>query len=551
MNPPDPTVDTIARIEQAVGGADRGVAINLAVEALRRGVRHPLVWTLVAEGLESQGRLPEALNLLQRASALAPDDARVWFGLGRVLFPLGRREEAGVVLDRGLTLSPDDYRGRIDAGTLRLRLGELKAASEHFQRAAEIAPEAAEPLSALAVVAGLAGNSGAARSAATRALALAPALISAQIAIARADSLDGEPAQAAGRLSRLLVRTDLADAQRIDIHDLRAECFDTLDRPAEAFADYAARNDVQRRVHAPSLAEAGQEGHCDRARRLADWFEATPPGSWRSPASAGLMGADAVGARATRQHAFLIGFPRSGTTLLEKALSSHPDIVSLEEVDILGAVGNPLLAADADLDRLIHLPAPESDALRETYWRGVGEAMDAPIGGRIFIDKLPLHTSSLPLIATLFPGARILFALRDPRDVVFSCFRRRLRINAAMFEFLTLDGAARYYDAVMRMAVACHGVLPLAVHAVRHEAVVADFEGELGRALDFVGAPWNPDVRNFAALARTSTRTPSAPQVARGLNADGVAQWRRYQAQLAPIAPILEPWVARFGYDAD
>jgi len=157
----------------------------------------------------------------------------------------------------------------------------------------------------------------------------------------------------------------------------------------------------------------------------------------------------------------------------------------------------------------------------------------------------------LPLIARLFPDARILFALRDPRDVVFSCFRRRFRINAGMFEFLTLDGAARYYDAVMRMAVACRGVLPLAVHAVRHEAVVADFEGELGRALDFLGAPWNPDVRNFAALARTSTRTLSAPQVARGLNADGVAQWRRYQAQLAPIAPILEPWVARFGYDAD
>ncbi len=548
MNPPEQTADTIARIEQAARGADRGVAINLAVEALRRGVRHPLVWTLVAEGLEGQGRLPEALNLLQRATALAPDDARVWFGLGRVLFSLDRREEAGVALDRGLTLSPDDYRGRIDAGTLRLRLGELEAASGHFQRAAKIAPEAAEPLSALAVVAGLAGDSAAARGAATRALALAPALISAQIAIARADSLDGEPARAAQRLTRLLVRTDLADAQRIDIHDLRADCLDTLDRPAEAFADYAARNDVLRRVHAPSVAAAGQARQGDRARRLADWFEATPAAAWASP---GLTGVDAVGARATCQHVFLIGFPRSGTTLLEKALSSHPDIVSLEEVDVLGAVGNPLLATEAGLDRLIHMTAPEADALRERYWGGVGEAMDAPIGGRIFIDKLPLHTPSLPLIARLFPDARILFALRDPRDVVFSCFRRRFRINAAMFEFLTLEGAARYYDAVMHMAAACRGVLPLAVHAVRHETVVADFEGELGRALDFIGAPWSPDVRNFAALARTSTRTPSAPQVARGLNADGVAQWRHYQAQLVPIAPILEPWAARFGYDAD
>jgi hypothetical protein len=163
---------------------------------------------------------------------------------------------------------------------------------------------------------------------------------------------------------------------------------------------------------------------------------------------------------------------------------------------------------------------------------------------------MPLHTPALPLIAKLFPDARILFALRDPRDVVFSCFRRRFRINAAMFELLTLDGAAAYYDAVMGLAMIYRDKLPLKIHEVRHEALVAGFEGEARRVLAFLGAPWDPAVRDFAAQVRGTPRTPSAPQVARGLNADGVGQWRRYRTQLAPVGAILNPWAVRLGYEA-
>ena len=162
---------------------------------------------------------------------------------------------------------------------------------------------------------------------------------------------------------------------------------------------------------------------------------------------------------------------------------------------------------------------------------------------------MPLHTPALPLVAKLFPQARILFALRDPRDVVFSCFRRRFRMNAAMFEFLTLDGAARYYDAVMGLAAIYREKLPLTIHEVRHEALVADFEGEARRTLAFLGAPWDPVVKNFAAQVRGTPRTPSAPQVARGLNANGLGQWRRYRAELAPVEAILSLWVERFGYE--
>lgn len=534
----------LAEIEEAARGTDRIAAINKAVEALKQGVRHPLVWGLVAEGLEMQGRKEEALRLLQLSADAAPGVAQTWFRLGKILFSLDRRVEARDALNRGLMITPRDYGALIDAGTVCLRLGDLVAAAGHFQRAAEVDPTAAEPSSAQAVVAALAGDMSAARGFAAHALAISPGLVSAQIAIARADAAEGAPGVAEERLTALLERRDLSNAQQTDAFDLRAECRDTLGRCGDAFEDYASRNAVTLRMESPIFAVAGRETQENRARRLASWLETGLSKPWRSSA-----GPDVVGAHEARRHVFLIGFPRSGTTLLERVLTSHPDIVALEEIDALGVAGNALLDTDAGLANLCELKPEEAIGRRRLYWSSVRQAMGEAIGNRIFVDKMPLHTVALPLISQLFPDARILFALRDPRDVVLSCFRRRFRINSAMFEFLTLEGAARYYDTVMRLAAFARDQFPLNLIEVRHEAVVADFDSEIRKVLDFVGVPWDPRVRDFATRVRAIAKTPSAPQVARGLNADGVAQWRRYQAQLASVMPVLAPWVERFGYD--
>jgi len=247
---------------------------------------------------------------------------------------------------------------------------------------------------------------------------------------------------------------------------------------------------------------------------------------------------------------FLLGFPRSGTTLLEKVLAGHPDISTLPEVDHLAAAGEHLLADDASLQALATLAPSQARALREDYWRNVAASVAVPLAGRILVDKMPLHTVALPLIARLFPDAKVLFALRDPRDVVLSCFRRRFQVNAAMFEFLTLEGAARYYDAVMGLARSYRELLPLQLHEVRHEAMVADLEGEARKVLGFIGADWNSAILDFADRARSRLGTPSDPQLARGLSSEGVGQWRRYEPCLRPVLGMLEPWVTRYGYPA-
>jgi hypothetical protein len=167
---------------------------------------------------------------------------------------------------------------------------------------------------------------------------------------------------------------------------------------------------------------------------------------------------------------------------------------------------------------------------------------------KILVDKQPYNTVKLPLIVKLFPEAKILFITRDPRDVIFSCFRRRFRMNPSNYELLTLEGAARLYDSVMGLADIFRTKLSMSLLDLQHEDMVADFRDSVDGIFRFVGlnardASWNPE-------ERTRTRaigTPSAAQIARGLSRDGIGSWRRYADQLAPVLPILRPWVERFG----
>ena len=145
----------------------------------------------------------------------------------------------------------------------------------------------------------------------------------------------------------------------------------------------------------------------------------------------------------------------------------------------------------------------------------------------------------------------VLFAQRDPRDVVLSCFRRQFGMNPATYQLLTLEGAARYYDAVMRLAQTYRGLLPLPVHVVRYEGLVADLKAEVEAVCAFIGVDWHDAMWDFAERSRGRLiRTPSAKQVRRGLYSEGIDQWRPYADQLAPVLPLLTPWIEKFGYAA-
>jgi Tfp pilus assembly protein PilF len=524
-------------LREAVQRGERERALVLAERCEAADLEHPLILTLAAEAAEARGDDERAAGLLRRAIDLAPDQAEAWRRFAVVLGRLGLLEPARTAADHALSLAPGAGPCLVAAGAAAFAVGDLAPAAAHYEAAAASGSiEAIEALGAIAARRGLAKE---ARALAGRALAAEPDRVGPVLTLARADLLEADPAAADRRLTELLAGA-VSEALEVAALNLRAEARDAQGETDRAFADYQARNARIARANRPT---PGQERRLDEARRLTTWFGEAEVRSWRRRAGDDLEGAGTV-----RRHAFLVGFPRSGTTLLEKALASHPQVVTLEEVDCLGEAGRDFLAGPAQLSALEAIDHEEADRRRALYWQGVRQGLGEDLAGKTLLDKMPLHTLALPVIAKLFPDALILFALRDPRDVVLSCFRRRFRQNAAMAEFLTLPDAACYYDAVMTLAGVYRALLSLEALDVRHEAVVADFDTQLGRILDALDLPWDDGVRGFATRAAVRPRTPSDLQLTAGLNDAGVGQWRRYASYLEDVRAILDPWADRWGY---
>lgn len=517
----------------------RSRAIDLAIKAYGGGREEPLVLKLVGEGLEGDGRLVDAAAVAHRATVLYPDQVEAWTKFSDRLILLDRGAEAAEAANAAVSLDPDSYAARMTAAAAFLNLNAFPEAAEHAEYAARLRSLAAEPLSLLAILNARASRFSDARKFAERALRLKANLPGAEIALAKVEMAELRDDLAIFRLRRVLAYPTLVPLHRAEALSVLGDALDSAGESAKAFAAYAASNAVMaRQANARLHGKLAGEHAADMER----YFRATSAASWRTGAP-GNITPEAAG------HVFLIGFPRSGTTLLESALALHPSVLALEETDALAICAGDLMA-DADaLDRLANLGAAAADDCRSIYWRRAGELLGQPLAGRVVVDKLPIGTVALPVIAKLFPGARILFARRDPRDVVLSCFRRLFGGNEVMAEFLTLDSAAHYYDQVMRLAAVYESKLTLEMHVVRHEDVVANFDGSLADVLAFIGLDWDPAVRDFAERA-SRARTPSAAQLAGGLNANGVGAWRRFEQQMAPVAPLLEPWAACFHYPA-
>ena len=160
----------------------------------------------------------------------------------------------------------------------------------------------------------------------------------------------------------------------------------------------------------------------------------------------------------------------------------------------------------------------------------------------------PLKATRLPIIARLFPDARILIMRRDPRDVVWSCFRTNFSMTSGTLEFTSLERAARHYAAMMSLTEDAVGKLDLNVLEVHYHRLVQDFDQTTREVCDFLGLEWNETLRSFDRTAQNrGVATASSSQVRRGLY-DGTRQWERYAEYLEPVLPILDPWIERFGY---
>lgn len=254
--------------------------------------------------------------------------------------------------------------------------------------------------------------------------------------------------------------------------------------------------------------------------------------------------------------ALLTGFPRSGTTLLEQALDAHPDLVSSEERDFVGSELVHTITGERRNAPLVELlndfPVEKIALQRPRYFQAMEYLLGESVGPRMHLDKNPAYNLTIPVVLRVFPETRLIVALRDPRDVVLSCYLRYLPLNAVSVRYLDVRRAAERYALDMTAWLKFRELIETPWRQVRYEDTVANLPGQARAALETLGLPWNDQVLGYRERLTADKRvtSPSYEAVAKPIYTGAIGRWRNYARVLEPALETLAPFVREFGYEA-
>jgi tetratricopeptide (TPR) repeat protein len=576
----------LARALVDAGKADE--ALDIATPQSADGPAELALWHARAEAADGAGKADAAAQAWRVLAGARPTDWRAWANWGEALGRLERWPEAAVALRRAWDLNGVDR-------ALQQKYASALAWAGHYEESAdqlrEMLDSGPEDLGIRLTLARLYADLGRNKDRieqldkASRYAVGDASSANADTGLIRIALPDHDPStpvseegiKAVRELALLLERTSriealrnlLADAEKLDIprerlaypaaaaalkdgdaaearrllefegeqsdpvrrHRLTAKIDDLLGDYAGAFSEADAMNrampDFDRWVR-----DAAEH------RRLLRGYEQRIGPEWIArlhPLEAGER----------RAPAFLVGFPRSGTTLLDTFLMGHRQTKVLEEFHMMGAAEKVL----GNVSDLTSRSPAQLEQGRRAYFAELDRHADPSFPGLI-IDKLPLNMLALPLIYSLFPDARVIFAQRHPCDAVLSCFMQSFTLNHAMACFLRIEDAADLYDVAMGVFTRSRDLLPLAVHTIVYEELISEPEKALRPLVGFLGLEWHAELLDHRSTARSrgAIGTPSYDQVTEPLSKAPAGRWRRYAKELAPVLPMLLPWARRLGY---
>ncbi len=464
---------------------------------------HPEAMRLLGEVLIDNGKADEAVLLLQRLVRLQPRQFIAHYSLGNA-FRLGRKPaEAIKAYDACLKLNPSFAGAHHGLGAIYRGMERERQAADCFQLAVKCKPDWALAWKDLGAVLAILGDLPAARQAFSRALSLDPAMgearrllaaINGSVNVSKAPALQAPPNE----------RIDILFALGRE-HD-QAEKFDA------AFGYFAEANALLRRAQAA----AGRQYNAAKLSSDVDQLIAI----FNPDVFTGAVGKGT----SSEQPVFILGMPRSGSTLFEQIAASHSKVAGAGERKGIGVIAN----------RLGWRPSARwtQDAIQAQGAEYL-QAMRAAGGdARRIIDKMPDNIFQLGLIATLFPDARIIFCARDPRDTCLSCYFQHF--SEPLGFDTDLNDAAHRFAETERLTAHWRAVLPLRTITLSYEALLGDLEGESRRLIDFLGLDWEPACLDFHQNQRP-VRTASWAEVRQPLYHRSVGRWRAYAQHLGPV----------------
>jgi len=506
----------------------------------------PTVQQMYADALMlfNSGQYEAAKKKFEEILGIWPKEARAISGLGRCLIQLGQNERGLEEARRAVKLEPEELAYINELTVILFNLGKVEESLKWAKRAVKMGPEGAKTNVIVANCYEKLHRIEEALEANRLAQIANPQIKYLKLQEAKLLARNGNHEQARDILREASQTPGLQAEVRTQVFGELGRALDKLksyDQAYEAFVQSgleASRIPKAQKFqlgYRPSLINGYIKGLTQE--RLKKWRpEDLKDDSWTP--------------------AFLVGFPRSGTTMTEQILAAHSRIHTTDEQPFIEQVRFEwarIVGANPDLGWMAdQLDVETILQLRKFYREKVEENYDAPIRSKIVIDKLPLNITNIGLINLIFPDAKIIVALRDPRDCCLSSFMQDFELNSAMIHFLSLERAVQFYTQVMNSWLHFRDIITLSYLTVRYEDTVQNLEFEAKRLIDHLGLDWEPNILQFHQHAKKRViSTPSYVAVTEAVHTRAIGRWKNYQQQFAPLLPVLEPFLREFGYEVE
>jgi len=544
-------------------------------------------WNNLAVVARQLGDAEAAEDALRRAVILAPQEAQIHYNLGLLYAEQQRWLQAREALLDAVALVPGFIDARLQAAHACFASGDHRGEQDMLEGAADWPPQPAEQALLLATMLSAQGEQATAFQVLERAIlpehdaqimqwriaALRASMYerSNQIHLAEAElervpllQVDAALPQStalatAAWQAHAAVAAQRGDAERsAGLYERMLALSDGPEtRATAAFGLASVLNKQGRHQEAWRAAEIAHAAQWDIAGALVP--ELTAEGS--QPLAMAALHVSHVefdqwtthaAPRSTESPVFVVGFPRSGTTLLEQMLDAHPDFRSMDERDFVYELIHRMQQAGQSYPRdLAGLTQDEASQLRDLYL-GMSRRVLPDLGTRRLVDKNPLNMLCLPMIARLFPEARIIMCLRHPCDVLLSCYMLPFRAPPFMVLCSSLKRLAEGYVQAFEQWYRHVEVFAPRVLEWRYESVVSRFDEHVARLGQFLDVADASPMAQFAEHARAKgyISTPSYAQVTQGIHRKAVNRWHAYREHFEPVLPILRPMLERLGYEA-
>jgi tetratricopeptide (TPR) repeat protein len=507
---PNPAIQRLHReAEEAWANLDYQKSIRLLEKAARKEPHNPALILDLARAYGKRYDFPAAERCIRKAVQISPDRARTLGEAGQICLDFSNIEMAVDCYQKASQKKDVPIGILITLTDIYLRDRRLDEAAELVARAAQMDRKD-------------------------------PRVLFEDAALRR---LRGKGSEAASLLRELLATPAASASVRIRAFYELASILDTEGKYDEAMTALLEAKALLRPNAGPHAVTL--EHMQNRATEMEQTITTAVLDRWR---------ADAVQFQPPRRIALLCGHPRSGTTLIEQVLDAHSDITSAEETRLMHDEAYLPLIRDfpegtSVLKALDSVPPSVISHARENYFRCAELLLRRKIGGRLLVDKNPALNLMIPMVVRVFPETKFLVALRDPRDVVVSCFLQALPLTPVSSAYLSLEATINQYANVMGFWLEMLPRLADQWMYVRYEEAVEDLPAVARSVLNFLGLEFEDDVLKFYEHARTKrVHSPSHADVRKPLYRTAVGRWRHYEKYLEPYMGSLERFLKEFNY---